>query len=110
MAAATVPQALVLIAHGSEELEFTTVFDLLCVAARPPLPPERGTWADLCPSASVRAGVKVVIASVGLKEGERFVRCSRGLRLVPDGRLEDLPVRRSPARPLEGSLTSFAVG
>lgn len=63
-------QALVLLAHGSEELEYTTVFDLL-----------------------VRAGVRVVTASVGLKEGERFVRCSRGLRIVPDGRLEDLPVR-----------------
>lgn len=46
----------------------------------------------------------MVIASVGLQEGEKFVRCSRGLKICPDGRLEDLPVR--PSSRLDLSLSS----
>ncbi|CED83591.1 Putative transcriptional regulator DJ-1 [Phaffia rhodozyma] len=59
--------ALVLIATGTEETEFTTIYDLL-----------------------VRAGISVQSASVGVDETQSFVVCSRGMKIVPDSRFEDL--------------------
>lgn len=59
-------QALVLVAHGSEEMETVIVCDILC-----------------------RAGVKVVKASV---EGEyhSVLECANGIKLVADVILQDI--------------------
>jgi protein DJ-1 len=62
----TTKTALVLVTNGSEEIEFTTVVDLL-----------------------VRAGIQTQSASVAVAQ-HQAVTCSRGVRVLPDVRLEDL--------------------
>lgn len=54
------PAALILIADGTEEIEFVTPYDVL-----------------------IRAGVAVKSAGVNLKN-ESFAICSRGVRILPD--------------------------
>ena len=55
------PSALVLIAEGTEEMEFTIAYDVL-----------------------VRGGVEVHSALVGETSTTGSVKCSRGVRIVPD--------------------------
>ncbi|PWY99653.1 DJ-1 [Testicularia cyperi] len=68
------PSALILIAQGTEEAEFTITYDVL-----------------------VRGGVDVQSALVGSSaedpkdpHGAQYVTCSRGVKIVPDLRLPDL--------------------
>lgn len=63
---ASTPSALILIAEGTEESEFTITYDVL-----------------------VRAGVSVQSALVGSSSNE-FVTCSRGIKIVPHLTLRDL--------------------
>jgi len=73
MATTTTKTALILLAQGSEEIEFTTAYDLLA-----------------------RAGIKVTSASVGEVDSQGAIKCSRGVRILPDVRLEDLEEEVSP--------------
>ncbi|EPQ30998.1 uncharacterized protein PFL1_01187 [Pseudozyma flocculosa PF-1] len=68
------PSALILIAQGTEEMEYTITYDIL-----------------------VRGGVKVQSALVGSSQtsptdphGAKYVECTRGVKIVPDLRLPDL--------------------
>lgn len=68
------PSALILLANGTEETEFTVTYDVL-----------------------VRGGVEVHSAVVGTSRekaddphGQDIVRCSRGVKIAPDLRLPDL--------------------
>ncbi|MEZ4389248.1 MAG: DJ-1/PfpI family protein [Candidatus Krumholzibacteriia bacterium] len=72
------PQVLVPVADGTEEIEAVTVIDTLR-----------------------RAGCEVAVASVGPR---REVTCSRGVVLVADARLVDLPVRPLQAIVLPGGM------
>ncbi|KZV76676.1 DJ-1 protein [Peniophora sp. CONT] len=65
------PSALILIAHGTEEMEFTITYDTL-----------------------VRAGVKCTSALIhpdGTSDGSQHADCSRGVRIIPDIIEKDLP-------------------
>ncbi|KAI0032615.1 DJ-1 [Vararia minispora EC-137] len=66
------PSALILIADGTEEMEFTITYDTL-----------------------VRAGVKCTSAFVepqGRKSENTYATCSRGVRIVPDMPEADIPL------------------
>ncbi|KAF1996158.1 DJ-1 [Amniculicola lignicola CBS 123094] len=68
------PKALILIADGSEEIEFVTPYDVL-----------------------IRAGFEVTSVGVGLKEGG-FATCTRNIRILPDHpTLSSLPAPPSPS-------------
>lgn len=59
--------ALILIADGTEEIEFVTVYDLL-----------------------TRAGIACTSASVDVEGEGGLAKCSRGVRILPDVKLADL--------------------
>ncbi|VDC07372.1 unnamed protein product [Peniophora sp. CBMAI 1063] len=66
------PSALILIANGTEEMEFTITYDTL-----------------------VRAGVQCTSALIhldGTTGGSEYAECSRGVRIIPDIEEKDLPV------------------
>ncbi|KLO16151.1 DJ-1 protein, partial [Schizopora paradoxa] len=60
------PSALIFIADGTEEMEFTITYDTL-----------------------VRAGIKCTSAFVG-EATSKFATCSRGVKIVPDASLEEI--------------------